>query len=291
MIKDFFKRVFAFKISFIGILTPFYKLQINSMKNYIGINENTKRTPSIIISLFAERENFEELSITIFSLLNQSLKPDKIILWLDEEYEDLTTIPYDISQYIKNGLEIRFTKNYGTFTKTISAFRDYSNSIIVTTENNVYYPYNWLKLLYLSYISHQEDIHVHTAYKFDTEYNYNKNKKNNLETAEFDNYFSNKGGVLFPPNCYTNEALRSDIFNKISQNNSELWFWIMALVHNRKIRIVNNHIKNFISLSSVKLISFMPNNKSTEEFNKDFATLMTYYKQNVIPKLKNNINK
>ena len=58
-----------------------------------------------------------------------------------------------------------------------------------------------------------------------------------------------KGGILFPPNCFTKEFLRSDIFLKQSPINDELWYWIMALVHERKIRVIKNHNKHSIALN------------------------------------------
>ncbi|MCQ2744253.1 MAG: glycosyltransferase family 2 protein, partial [bacterium] len=118
------------------------------MKNLSGINNgdfsHLKRENKIIVSLTSYRERFKKLPITIYSLLNQTLKPDKIILWIDNETEDLTTIPYEITRFIKNGLEIRFVKDIKSYTKAIYAFKEYTDSIIVTADDDIYYRKNWL---------------------------------------------------------------------------------------------------------------------------------------------------
>ena len=56
-----------------------------------------------------------------------------------------------------------------------------------------------------------------------------------------------KGKLNFRcPNCFTREALRKDIFLKHAFNTDNVWFWIMALVHKRQLRIVKNSIKTTI---------------------------------------------
>ena len=150
MIKEFFSKILSFKFTTKGFLNPFIGLQINSIGDYKGVNELKREVP-LIISLSSTREHFGELPITIYSLLNQSLKPDRIILWLDKEYEDLINLPYEITQFIKNGLEIKFVDRLGAYTNFYYSIKDFSDSVIVYAEDNIYYPNNWLKKLYLSY--------------------------------------------------------------------------------------------------------------------------------------------
>ncbi len=88
-----------------ALLNPFVGLEINSLGEHKGIQEECSREIPIIVSIDSSREDFNELPLTLYSLLNQSLKPDKIILWLDEEYEDFAYLPYEITQFVKNGLE------------------------------------------------------------------------------------------------------------------------------------------------------------------------------------------
>ena len=70
-----------------------------------------------------------------------------------------------ITQFIKNGLEIRFVKDIGSYTKAIYAFKEFSESIIVTADDDIFYPKDWLKKLYLSGALHVVFGHV-TSFKF-----------------------------------------------------------------------------------------------------------------------------
>ena len=93
----------------------------DNLGSYSGVNELKRENP-LIVSLTSYEERFEDLVISIYSLLNQSIKPDRIILWLSDNL-CLNDLPYDITRFIKNGLEIRFVKDIGSYTKAIYAFK------------------------------------------------------------------------------------------------------------------------------------------------------------------------
>ena len=291
MLKNLIKQIFNYKFHVKGLFNPFIGLQINSLGDFSGTMELKRETP-IIISLTSYRERFADLPKTIYSLLNQNLKPDRIILWLSKEDENLTYLPYEITQFIKNGLEIRFVEDLGSYTKVIYAFQEFQNCIIATADDDIYYPQNWLKKLYLSYISNPNDIHVHRAHRI-TYINgrispYEKWQKHVLEeTARFDNFLTGVGGVLYPPNCFSNEVLRKDIFLKFSPTADDIWFWVMALVHNRKIRVVKNHNKSLITTNFLNQI-FGKTLYKTNKFGKNdeqLNNLMMFYGQNILSKL------
>ena len=252
MLKSFILRLFRYRFHVLPFINLFIYLQIGALKDYKGVVDGEKRKCPIIVSLTSYGERFSDLPITLYSLLNQSLKPDRVILWLDSYYQDLSYLPYEVTQFIKNGLEIRFVKDIGPYTKSMYSFKEFKDSIIVTADDDIYYPKNWLKNLYLSYISNPEDIHVHRShkvfltndFKISPYENWQKHVKE--EKASYDNFLTGVGGVLYPPMCFSNEVTREDIFLKCAPIADDIWLWVMALVHNRKIRVVKSHIKTLI---------------------------------------------
>jgi hypothetical protein len=79
-----------------------------------AINE-IRRNPALIISLASFPERITEVHLTVYSLLSQTLKPDRIILWLaNEEFPNgPVELPQTLSGLQKNGLEIRWCKRPG----------------------------------------------------------------------------------------------------------------------------------------------------------------------------------
>ncbi len=291
MLKNILKKIFNYKFHVRGLLNPFMSYQINLMKDYPSINY-CKREKQIIISLTSYRERFRDLPKTLYSLLNQDLKPDKIILWLDEATENLSDLPYEITQFIKNGLDIRFVKDLGSYTKVIYAFKEFPDNIIVTADDDIYYPPSWLKKLYISYISHQQDIHVHRAHRISICNGkimpYESWEKHIVEeSARYDNFLTGVGGVLYPPNCFSKEVLREDIFLKYSPKADDIWFWVMALVHNHKIRVVKNHNRTLICVNLLNqlLKKNLYKTNSLGKNDEQLNNLMMFYGQNILSKL------
>lgn len=282
------KRIFSYRFHIRGLFDPFIWIHIAALKNYSGVLRKHRDVP-IIVSLTSYEERFKDLPKALYSLINQSIKPDRIILWLNEELKDTTSLPYEITQFVKNGLEIRFVKDIGPYTKAIYAFKEFKDSVIVTADDDIYYPKDWLKKLYLSYVAYSDDIQVHRAHRVDLEKPYEKWEKHvKEESARFDNFLTGVGGVLYPPNCFSNEVLREDIFIKNAPKADDIWFWIMALVHNRKIRVVDNHAKSLISVSLWGQL--FKNNLYKDNKNggndSQLENLMKLYGQNILNRLR-----
>ena len=285
MIKDFINKIYSFKIKEKLFFNPFIGFEISSLGNYQGVNSGIKRTVPVIVSLHAKTSDYKNLPITLYSLLNQTMKPDKIILWINED-ENLQTLPYEITQFIKNGLEIKFIKNKNEYTATYYAIKEFSNSINVIAQNGLHYSKNWLKKLYSSYIQYSDEIQVHLANEVilkDENLLPSKFWKKSIEGKSSYSYVINlQGGVLFPPNCFGKDFLRKDIFLKYAPANPELWLWVMSLVYGKKTRIVKNNNKHLCFLNIMQLL----NTKTDYELiDKQIESLMKFYRQNITSKL------
>lgn len=290
---NIFSKILKSKMHLRFVLNPLIRYNSNLMSKYVGVN-SVKRDVPIIVSLTSYEARFNDLEISLYSLLNQSLKPDRIILWLSDEIKSLNDLPYEITKYIKNGLEIKFVKDIGSYTKAIYAFKEYPESIIVTADDDIYYPKKWLEKLYHSYIAHPKDIQVHRAHRVKLKDNkilpYEKWEKHvQEESARFDNFLTGVGGVLYPPNCFLSEVFRDDIFLNYAPTADDIWFWFMALISNRKIRVVQNHIKTLRCTNLLRQI--LPNRKtlysinSTGRNDEQIKNLMKFYQNNILHKI------
>ena len=288
------KKLLNCKFHLRFIFNPLVRYLSNNLGNYSGTTDKKREVP-IIVSLTSYEERFDDLVISLYSLLNQTVKPDRIILWFSDDYS-LLDIPYEITKYMKNGLEIRFVEDLKSYTKFYYAFKEFPNAIIVTADDDIYYPKNWLKRLYYSYISSQNDIHLHRAHRvlFDGRkiLPYEKWEKHiNEETARFDNFITGVGGVLYPPNCFSKEVLRKDVFTKVCPNADDIWLWTMALINNKKIRVVKNHITTLTCTNIFRQIGLFKQKTLYSQNiqggnDKQINKVLELYGQNILPKLK-----
>ena len=295
MLKSVLKKFLNTKFHLRFVFKPWIKYKADNLGGYIGVNSIKRKVP-LIVSLTSYKERFDDLPLVLYSLLKQSVKPDRIILWLSDEYNDLFELPYEITRFIKNGLEIKFVKDIKSYTKIIYALKKFPDSIIITADDDIYYPKTWLEKLYYSYIKYPEDIQVHRAHRVyfnkDQILPYEKwGKHVDEESARYDNFLTGVGGVLYPPSCFTKEVFREDLFLKCSPNADDIWLWIMALLSNRKIRVVKNHIKNLYAVNFLAQIFCF--GKSLYKKNQvggndvQLRNLLNFYKYNIMNKLKN----
>ena len=128
-----------------------------------GVTEKEK--PELIVSLTSYPDRIPYIHKTINTLLNQTLKPDRLILWLaDSQFpnkeEDL---PQNLLKLIDLGLEIRWCEDLRSYKKLIPALKEFPNDIIVTADDDLYYTPDWLESLYCEYLKNPKYIYVKRA--------------------------------------------------------------------------------------------------------------------------------
>lgn len=247
-----------------AINTDIIDVQIEKFKRkkISGINSEG-RTPNLIVSLTTFPERIRDVYYAIFSLLNQTVKPDKLILWLAvEQFPDKEEdLPQYLLDFKDQGLTIKFTNDTKSYKKLIPSLKEYPNDIIVTADDDIYYPENWLEILYNEYLNNPNLIYSHRNYKIKI-----KNKKllpftkwkafPNDNTQSFYNYPTTGGGILYPPHTLYKDVLNEDLFLKLAPLCDESWFWAMAVLNKTKIKIVKNSISDITLVNPLRNAAF-----------------------------------
>ena len=215
-------------------------------------NRNFEKIPDLIVTLTSYPARISTISETLISLLDQNLKPEKVILWLAEE--QFPNREKDLSEKIiqlKNfGLEIKWCRDLKSYKKLIPALETEKNKIYVTADDDIFYPKNWLKNLYEDYQKDKNSIFCHRIHKITFDESgkvkpYQDWKKCLIKGEEKENdvlFFTTGGGVLFPPNCFYQDVLDEELFKKLCPLADDLWFWMMIVLNRKKIKIVKNNV-------------------------------------------------
>jgi len=215
---------------------------------FFGINQEERKT-KIIVSLTSYPKRIHEIKYTIYSLLNQEVKPDKLVLWLSKnEFPNREQdLPKELLKFLKCGLTIRWCDTLKSYKKLLPSLKSYPNEVIVTADDDLYYPKEWLKLLYDYHIQYPNEILTHRSRRIS--FNENNIKKylewelcQKEEEASFLNFFTTGGGVLFPPNSLSKIVENKEIYEKICPTGDDIWFWGMAILKDTKIRVVKNNL-------------------------------------------------
>lgn len=224
-----------------GLIKRFF-LDKNLQEKYY----KKKQIDNLILSFtsFPARINFAEF--TLFSIIQQSVRPEKIILWLSEEEfpEKEKAIPNSLKKYFVLDFEIRFVKgNIRSYHKLVHALKKFPDYVIVTFDDDVYYKPDWLELLYKTHIEYPRDIIAHRVHTisfkngFPESYNNWQPSKN---TVSFLNFPTAVGGNLYPPLSLFRDACSRDLFLRLSPAADDIWFYAMAVLQKTRIRKVKN---------------------------------------------------
>lgn len=253
----------------------------------LGVSDN-----DVIVSLTSFPERMYEIHYTLYSLLTQTYKPSKVVLWLaKEQFPNLEKdIPEKVLMLKENGLTINWCSNLYSYKKLIPSLKEYPNHIIVTADDDVFYDKEWLERLVLAHKKHSNCIICHRAHKIklnkDIIAPYKKWKKciKGSDKASYLNFLTGIGGVLYPANCFYKDVLNENLFNEIVPKADDVWFWAMAVLNGYKILVPKNYIKDVRYLNPERergltneITLFSMNKKGGNDLQ--LAKLIEYYPQ------------
>jgi hypothetical protein len=214
----------------------------------VGINSLYKKV-ELIVSLTSYPARMSKIHYTLFSLLNQTKKPDKIILWLgnDKFPNRESDLPDNVIQLQKFGIQIEWCNDLRSYTKLIPAYKKYPETVIVTADDDVYYSEKWLEYLYNAYLADKKVIHCHrglqVSYKNKTIEPLYTWKKCVSSEKSYTTFLQGIYGVLYPPHSLYKDAINSGLFLKLAPTDDDTWFWAMAVMNKTKIKSMPFFIK------------------------------------------------
>jgi hypothetical protein len=204
-----------------------------------------KRDPELIISLTTIPERIRKVSLCLDTLLRQSLKPDRVILWLSQSDEpdqpriDKQTLPDDLLRLVDRGLEIRWCKDIRSYRKIIPTLHAHPNALIVTADDDIFYPRDWLKALTEAYHREPEYIHCHRAHlmKYSSAgvllpYRQWEFLAPGYLKPSLDLFPTSGGGVLYAPGHLHAEVLNERAFLNLCPMADDVWLKAMSLLNN-----------------------------------------------------------
>ncbi|MCL2793162.1 MAG: glycosyltransferase family 2 protein [Spirochaetaceae bacterium] len=208
-----------------------------------------KNSPQYIVSLTSCGNRLTDTApFAIITLLNQRVKPDRIILWVANE--DKTNIPQGMEKLTEKGLEIRFCEDIKAHKKLIPALENFPEDYIVIADDNVYYTKTWFELLMAEHKKNPKKIICHrahgirvdenhnllpyTQWGFDIEpsmvYEHTFVSQGGYHTSE-SVFPAGAGGILYPPKCFCKDVANKELFMNLAPHTTDIWFWAMTVIN------------------------------------------------------------
>ncbi|RKE77102.1 glycosyltransferase [Chryseobacterium sp. AG363] len=234
-----------------------FPIYLKNTKKEVVLPE--KLPENIIVSLTTFPGRISKLWMVVECMLRQSLLPNKIVLYLakDQFPNELKDIPDNLlGYYNKKQLEIRFVdEDLRSHKKYYYAFKEYQNDVIITIDDDIFYPSNIIKDLMDLHKKYPDTICCHRAHKVirnddNTISKYSKWKKvfGNCGPT-FDLFHTSGGGTLYKSNFFSEEVVNKDAFVSLCFMADDVWLNIMAQL-NRTKTVKSNYFSNLIPIEN-----------------------------------------
>jgi hypothetical protein len=215
------------------------------------IYQKKHRLPgNLIVSLTSYPPRFPTLHLTISNLLTQSAHPDKVILWVSEE--DYKLIPRNILRLESINFSIQKTKeNTRSYKKIIPSPINYPDSFIVTTDDDIYYNYDWLNEFIDSYNPNIKEVIGHRGHQIT--FNDDNTTKPYIKwrwcignkSSGSDIFLTGCGGVLYPPNALYKDVINSGLFMRECGTADDVWLHFMTRLNGFTPKKIPSNFREF----------------------------------------------
>lgn len=191
-----------------------------------------------VISLTSYGNRISEIKYTLFSLIVQTMRPEKIVVNISFDEKSLVTD--ELLGFNKYGVDFNFCEDLRSFKKLIPTMQQYPEKTIITVDDDMYYEKDFLETLWEKHLQKPDMIVAHNIY----EISYIDNKLNTYDLwphsvitnkVSYQNFFVGCGGVLYPPSCLYKDYDNKDLYQKLTPIADDIWFYFMALLNNTKI--------------------------------------------------------
>lgn len=221
-------------------------LALNSMRE--GVGEEPVQGEDLVVSLTTHGKRIHCVHRAIESIFQQSLKPNRVVLYVPQnEFCNTNDLPIALQLQMTRGLDVRFVKDLGPYTKLLYAQQEFPNSTIVTIDDDIMYPAYLIERLVKAHKGNNKAICGLAVRQL--EWSGNKRFKP-FKDMDFvvlaEDGISNMyiaegfGGVLYPPHCFSAEVNNEEVFMKLAPKADDLWFWANAIIAETPILCVHS---------------------------------------------------
>lgn len=202
----------------------------------IGTTDVIYPEGELIISLTSYGNKLHNLYLTIESLLHQTVKPNRIILWLDKtKYQAFESIPVALRCQEKRGLDILLCEDVRSYTKLVPTIINYPDDVIISVDDDIIYPIDFVERLYRAYQKDKSKIYFYRGHYvlFDDKGNpkpYLEWVQRGSKGCDIYNFPTGVSGILYPPHCYHEDMTNKELFLKLCPHADDVWFKAMTML-------------------------------------------------------------
>lgn len=261
---EFFKIYESLRIPYFGGIWYKFMNKIDlKVFDKLSIPQNPlnteKREETIICSLTSFPARIEYAHLTIKSLMLQTYKPDRIVLWLAEEQFPDKKLPQSLIGLEEYGLEIRWCEHniYGHKKYFYALQEQRENELVITFDDDIMYSPRCIERLVKTHIENPDCMvceraqavnktldKIHLPGRWDTISNIGVSK------PSYSLCPSTGGGCLIPYKTFPKEAFNVENIKNLSLRSDDIWNMYMCAINHKRIIKTRKYHRIFTTVLS-----------------------------------------
>ena len=205
-----------------------------------GITNDKLCNEQVVVSLTTYGRRLYDVAVTIESIMQGTMKPNLITLWLEDEMKDIE-LPLLLKNQQERGLKVLFCKNIRSYQKLLPAFGKYPDSCIITIDDDAIYEYDLVEKLVNAHKKHPKNVIANRLHRVvlgedNRPIGYMRWDDEASPTDDSPlNFATGVGGVLYPPKCFPDEVMNEKVFMDICSHADDVWFYAMELMKGTRV--------------------------------------------------------
>lgn len=287
---DFFKIPEGIRIPYLSgkiydYISNIKRREIQELK-LTDFKLNTEsRKEKIIVSLTTFPARIDTASYAIKSLFNQTMKPDKIILWLAKEQFSDFRFPDILQTLCDRGMEIRFCEDLKAHKKYYYALKNQTrNELVITYDDDIIYPEDSIEQLYQKHLLFPDCIICNRAQLSSEEKGrltpystWKVNSSVGVDNPSMKLFPSTGGGTLYPYGSVNEETFNIEIMKEIAFSADDLWMRFMSALNGTSIIKTKKNHRTFTTIEKLQTESLQTLNCLGGENDRTIERLSNRY--------------
>jgi hypothetical protein len=236
----------------------------------------------VIVSFTSIPSRFHVIHLTVRSILAGTHKPEKIVLWLNEQLKH--QVPHSLQCLVGDKFEINYVEGNLPHRKLVHSLVSFPEKIIVTCDDDMMYAPSWLNNLYADHLRFPRDIIANEcrAIAYDIQGQLLPYKEWRNETQKGVSYDSTLpigyGGVLYPLHCFYADVCNAELYTALAPKADDLWFKAMSHLNGTLSRRASSPVQKPIPIFNSQSVSLKSTNVKQDGNRLQWEAIAGYYK-------------
>lgn len=248
-----------------------------------ALEDKSKPQIGAIVSFTSIPSRLKSLHLVIRSLMAQTVRPERIVLWLNADLQD--QLPPSLIKLTGELFEIRYSALTCSHRKLIHSLEAFPESTIITCDDDIMYHSDWLEKLWQTHTEHPTDIIANQCrvIRLNSQGEPLPYQQWSIKAQEEESspwlLPIGSGGVLYPPHSLDPQVHNQELFLQLTPRADDLWFKAMSFIHGTQCRRATDRPAKPVPIAGTQKISLKRSNVRQDHNREQWAALLTQFKE------------